>query len=64
MNKVELNIQSGRLKTEQADCFIFVVFEMQVSGNSAESNMKQAVYAKIVAHKKIKTTSFLTEIIR
>ena len=30
MNKVELNIQLGRLKTEQADCFIFVVFEMQV----------------------------------
>ena len=30
MNKVELNIQSGRLETEQADCFIFVVFEMQV----------------------------------
>lgn len=29
MNKVELNIQSGCLKTEQADCFIFVVFEMQ-----------------------------------
>ena len=28
MSKVELNIQSGRLKTEQADCFIFVVFEM------------------------------------
>ena len=49
MNKVELNIQSGRLKTEQVDCFIFVVFEMQVQGNSAESNMKQAVYAKIVA---------------
>ncbi|HFC8472720.1 TPA: hypothetical protein ACFP3X_001889 [Neisseria subflava] len=49
MNKVELNIQSGRLKTEQADCFIFVVFEMQAKGNSAESNMEQAVYAKIVA---------------
>ena len=30
MNKVELNIQSGRLKNEQADCFIFVVFEMQL----------------------------------
>ena len=30
MNKVELNIQSDRLKAEQADCFIFVVFEMQV----------------------------------
>lgn len=30
MDKVELNIQLGRLKTEQADCFIFVVFEMQV----------------------------------
>ena len=30
MNKIELNIQLGRLKTEQADCFIFVVFEMQV----------------------------------
>ena len=30
MNKVELNIQLGRLKFEQADCFIFVVFEMQV----------------------------------
>lgn len=29
MNKVELNIQSGRLKTEQVDCFIFVVFEMR-----------------------------------
>ena len=29
MSKVELNIQSGRLKTEQADCFIFVVFEMR-----------------------------------
>lgn len=29
MNKVELNIQSGRLKIEQADCFIFVVFEMR-----------------------------------
>lgn len=29
MSKVELNIQSGRLKIEQADCFIFVVFEMQ-----------------------------------
>ncbi len=29
MNKVELNIQSGRLKTEQADCFIFVVFEIR-----------------------------------
>ena len=29
MSKVELNIQSGRLKTEQKDCFIFVVFEMQ-----------------------------------
>lgn len=28
MNKVELNIQSDRLKAEQADCFIFVVFEM------------------------------------
>lgn len=29
MNKVELNIQSGRLKTEQVDCFIFAVFEMR-----------------------------------
>lgn len=29
MSKAELNIQSGRLKTDQADCFIFVVFEMQ-----------------------------------
>ena len=48
MNKVELNIQSGRLKAEHADCFIFVVFEMQVYGNPAESNMKHAVYARIV----------------
>ncbi len=29
MNKVELNIQSGRLKTEQADCFIFVMLEIR-----------------------------------